>query len=389
MAADSPWNREVACVSENMVSSMPLSKLGLWKRIEQKRTPTSFEMDVTARCNHNCRHCYINLPLEDEEAARKELSFDEIREIVDEAVSMGALWCLVTGGEPLVREDFPEIYLYLKKKGLLVSLFTNSTLITNEHVRLFNKYPLRDIEVTVYGATEETYERVTRRPGAFSAFIQGLDLLIRGGIRVRLKAMALRSNVQEFPDIVRFCQERTKDYFRFDPFLHLRYDRDPFRNKEIKGERLSPQEIVSLERSDQTRFEVLKRSCEYLNELKGVQQHEAPLFSCGAGINSFVLGYDGIFRLCSSLYHPDTLYDLKQGSLFHAWRVFVPQVRGMRSTGNSYVESCGKCHLVNLCMWCPANVYLETGNLDMPVAYFCELAHAREAALTKIHHPFG
>lgn len=360
---------------------MPLSKFPLWKKIDQKRTLSSFEMDVTARCNLNCRHCYINLPLEDGEARKRELSLEEIREIVDEAVSLGALWCLMTGGEPLVREDFSEIYLYLKKKGLLVSLFTNATLITEEHVRLFKEYPLRDIEVTVYGATEETYERVTRRPGAFSAFSQGLDRLIRAGIKVRLKAMALRSNVQEFPDIVRFCQERTKDYFRFDPFLHLRYDRDLPRNAEIEAERLSPQEIVTLEQSDQRRFEGLKKSCENLAEQKNLRKVENPLFLCGAGVNSFALSYDGMFRLCSSLWHPDTLYDLKKGNLSNAWQGFVPQVRNLRSTRKPYVDACQNCHLVNLCMWCPANAYLETENLDMPVGYFCKLAHARETAL--------
>jgi len=360
---------------------MPLSKFCLWKKIDQKRVLSSFEMDVTARCNHNCRHCYINLPVEDREARKRELSLDEIGEIADEAVSLGALWCLMTGGEPLVREDFFDIYLLLKKKGLLISVFTNATLVTKEHVRLFERYHPRDVEVSVYGVTEETYERVTRRPGSFSAFIQGLDRLVKGGIKVRLKAMALRSNVREFPDIVRFCQERTKDYFRFDPFLHLRYDGDPHRNSEIMAERLSPQEIVTLEQSDQRRFEGLKKSCENLAELKNLHRGETPLFLCGAGVNSFALSYDGMFRLCSSLWHPDTLYDLKKGTLSNAWQGLVPQVRNIRSLRQPNVEACQNCHLVNLCMWCPGNAYLETENLDMPVEYFCKLAHARKAAL--------
>ncbi len=80
--------------------------------------------------------------------------------------------------------------------------------------------------------------------------MKGLDLLLESGIKVRLKAMALRSNLHEIPEIARFCRERTKDYFRFDPFLHLRVDGDPARNEEIKSERLSPEEIVALENSD-------------------------------------------------------------------------------------------------------------------------------------------
>ena len=156
----------------------------------------SFDLEVTARCNNNCRHCYINLPADDASVKKKELSLSQIKKIVDQAVDLGALWCLVTGGEPLLREDFFEIYLYLKKKGLLVSVFTNAALITNEHINLFKKYPPRDIEVTVYGTTKGIYEQVTRKPGSFAAFMAGLNLLIENNIKVRFKAMALRSNVQ-------------------------------------------------------------------------------------------------------------------------------------------------------------------------------------------------
>ena len=233
-------------MSESFVSSVDLHDLSLWKKRKARRGLISFDLEITARCNNNCRHCYINLQAGDRVAKENELSLEEIKEITDEAVSLGALWCLITGGEPLLREDFFDIYLYLKIKGLLVSVFTNATLVTEEHVGLFKRYPPRDIEVSVYGVSKEAYEKVTRRSGSFDAFHQGLNLLFESGLKVRLKAMMLRSNVHEHPEIARFCREKTRDYFRFDPFLHLRYDGDPTRNMEIKSERLSPEEIVAL-----------------------------------------------------------------------------------------------------------------------------------------------
>ncbi len=163
---------------------------------------------------------------------------------------MGTLWCLISGGEPLLREDFADIYLMLKKKGLLVSVFTNACLVTNKHIALFKKYPPRDIEVTVYGATKETYERVTRLPGSYAAFHRGLNLLLKNGIKVRLKAMALRSNFHELAEMGAFCRQHTKDFFRFDPLLHLRFDGNTDRNAEIIGERLTPEEIVAIEQAD-------------------------------------------------------------------------------------------------------------------------------------------
>jgi radical SAM protein with 4Fe4S-binding SPASM domain len=368
-------------VSQSVVSSLPLPHFSLWDKMKGKRALISFDLEITARCNNNCRHCYINLPAGDKAARGRELSLEEISLVADEAVSLGGFWCLITGGEPFLREDFFDIYRSLKNKGLLVSVFTNATLITPQHIALFKKYPPRDIEVSVYGVTKGTYEKVTRRPGSFDAFIRGLELLLKNGIKVRLKAMALRSNVHELPKIARFCRQNTKDYFRFEPFLHLRFDGNQTRNQEIKSERLSPEEIVALERSDPERFDSLERECDTLicPEFSATSCNR--LFACGAGNRSFTLSYDGLFRLCSSLWHPLCVYDLRKGNLSDAWHSFAPKVRGMTSARKEFTEECRICPLINLCMWCPAHAHLESGELDKPVEYFCNVAQARAEML--------
>ena len=249
---------EVEEMSTSFVSSCTLPEFSIWEKFKQKRSLFHFNLEITARCNNNCRHCFINLPAGDKEAKKKELSVEEISRIADEAVSMGALWCLIGGGEPLLREDFLDIYLALKKKGLLVVIYTNAVLITEKHMKTFKKYPPRNIEVSVYGITKKTYEKVTRTPGSYDSFRRGLDLLLKNGMRVRLKAMALRSNLAEIPQIAQFCRERTCDYFRFDSFLNLRYDGNEARNREIESERLSPAEIIALERSDKERYQAFQ-----------------------------------------------------------------------------------------------------------------------------------
>jgi len=362
-------------------TSLEIQQFPLWDKLKAKRVPLSFDLEVTSRCNNDCRHCYINLPANDTETKGRELTLEEIGRIAREAVQMGAVWCLITGGEPLLREDFPNIYLLLKRLGLLVSVFTNACLMTPEHAALFKRYPPRDIEVTLYGGSKQTYERVTRRPGSFAAFQRGLNLLLDSGIRVRLKAMAMRSNFHELPAIATFCRARTKDYFRFDPLLHLRFDRDERRNSEIRAERLTPEEIVALERADDERFSALKKGCDKLIHEEFTHIGCDHLFHCGAGSGSFNVSYDGKFRLCSSLWAPETMYDLRQGWLRDAWEQLVPQVRDMRSRRPEFLLRCRRCPIVNLCLWCPAHSYLETGELDTPIDYFCQVAHARAAAL--------
>jgi len=347
--------------------------------MKSKRALFSFNIELTARCNNNCKHCYINLPSGDLQAKSSELTLNEIETIADEAVKLGAVWCTITGGEPLLRQDFEKIYLMLKHKGLLLSLFTNATLFNEKHIKLIKKYPPRDIEVTVYGATKDTYEKVTNQPGSYDLFIRGLNLLMESGVKIRLKAMALRDNIDELDKISEFCREYTKDYYRFDPLLHLRYDGDPIRNDEIRFERLSPEEIVILEKNDPERFNALQNKCDDLVNPELSHRSCNHLFHCGAGTNSFNVTYDGKLKLCSSLYAPGTVYDLRKGTVKEAWEEFIPKVRDMRSDREEFLNTCHNCELVNLCLWCPAQAYLEMGEMDGATPYFCAVAHARAA----------
>jgi radical SAM protein with 4Fe4S-binding SPASM domain len=363
----------------------PLPEFTLWDKMITGRSVFSFDLEATARCNLDCRHCYINRPAGDRAARRRELTVEEISRIGSEAAALGTMWCLITGGEPLLRKDFFDIYRALLGKGLVLSLFTNATLIKAEHIRFFKKFPPREIEVTVYGNTRETYERVTRTPGSFDAFVRGLDRLLGSGLPLRLKAMALRSNKHELPAIGDFCRRRTMEYYRFDPHLHLRFDRDEARNTLIRAERLNEREVVRLERADPQRFGALKAACGDLLPAEPSLPAGAPdcrhIFRCGVGQRSFVIGPEGLLRPCQSLHHPEFLFDLRKGRLADAWNRFLPQALARKSDRPEYLEKCGKCPIINLCFWCPAHAYLETGELDSPVESFCRVAEARAESL--------
>lgn len=363
-----------------LVHHLPIDRLPLWRERMRKGRLLSFDLEVTARCNNHCRHCYISLPEQDPGARDNELSLSELQAIADEAVSLGAVWCLLTGGEPLLREDFPDLYVYLKQKGLLVTVFTNATLVTEDHGKLFRKFPPRMVEVTVYGVSRRTYEGVTRRSGSHDAFLRGLQILLDWGVRVRLKTMALRSNVHEIEEIGRFCRERAGS-FRFDPFLHLRVDRDPLRNKEIESERLSPGEIVDVEGRDPERMETLWKLCDRLILRDMGELPAERVFRCGSGMDSITVGHDGTYRPCSSLCHPDFKGDSRKTSMEGFRRDVMSRIHQMTSERAEFREGCGSCPLINLCMWCPGNAHLETGRLDEPVPYFCRTARARAGLL--------
>jgi len=364
-------------MSGSYSSTAPFSSFGLWKKMDTRDSHQSMWIEVTSRCNNDCRHCYINLP--DEVSEREELSLEEIKKFADEAASLGCMWCLLTGGEPLIREDFPEIYMYLKRKGIFVSLFTNATLITAEHIDLFKKYPPRDMQVSIYGISKETYERVTRRSGSYEAFMRGLSLLMEGGISFRPKTVAMRSNLSELMEMSRFFREKMGRPLEYEAMIGPRLDGNERRNEIIRGERISPQEMVFLDDQDPSLLHLQDKICNKLFLYLTKADRQDSILRCGAGRRNFYITSDGYLRPCASLSHPAFSYDLRRGSLAEALDVFLPAMLSKKSGDRELLEECNRCPMLQFCDICPAAAYLESGSLDGHVDYLCQMAHARSA----------
>ncbi len=341
----------------------------------------SLDMELTERCNNNCIHCYINLPAADLHAQQRELSTEEIQEILQEAVSLGCLTVRFTGGEPLLRKDFEDLYIFARKLGLRVILLTNATLITPTLTKVFARIPLlQPIEVTLYGMTKSSYESVTRVSGSFEAAWQGIHLLLEKKIPFVVKGALLPPNREEAEKFESWASSipwmDTPPSYSI--FFDLRARRDSKqKNRLIKGLRLSPDDAVAF---------FFRRQEKYLREMrefcaKFTRPSGKNIFSCGAGIRGGCVDAYGHLQLCMLLRHPDTVYDLKKGTLKNALTNFFPEIRRMKAENTDYLTRCARCFLKGLCEQCPARSWMEHGTLDTPVAYHCEIAHTQARAL--------
>ena len=158
----------------------------LHQRQAGERVPLQVSIEVTRRCPLECLHCYNNLPMGDMEAKQRELTKDEHFRMLDELVEMGCFWLLYTGGEIFARKDFLEIYTYAKKKGFLITLFTNGTIINEQIADYLVEWPPFAIEITLYGRTRETYEALTAIPGSYDRCLRGIQ--VAEGARLPLEA---------------------------------------------------------------------------------------------------------------------------------------------------------------------------------------------------------
>ena len=118
-------------------------------KAERLRIPLSGSLELTNRCNLDCVHCYFGPQAKREVPGAVEMSTARILSLLDEITDAGCLNLLITGGDPLLRDDFPIIYKHAKEKGLLVSVFTNGTLITKRVLDLFADLPPREIEISL------------------------------------------------------------------------------------------------------------------------------------------------------------------------------------------------------------------------------------------------
>ncbi|MBD3385142.1 radical SAM protein [candidate division KSB1 bacterium] len=213
----------------------------LHQALPGQNIPLAGSIELTERCNLSCHYCYINKPAADKNCLDRELKTAEFKQLISGAAAMGCLWLLITGEEPLLRPDFAELYKTDKRKGMLVTIFTNATLLTAKLCRLFADMPPFG-KVTLCARREKTYERITSIKGAHPKYLKGIDLLLQYNLPLRVKTPVFADNLVELDLLKAFTKERSLE-FRFDPVLNLRTD-----GGKAPGQyRLSPEKVVELD----------------------------------------------------------------------------------------------------------------------------------------------
>ena len=324
------------------------------------------DFDLTYRCNNKCVHCYCNLPENDEHAMQDELTTEEIKRLLDDLASMGSLWLLITGGEPLLRPDFEEIYLYAKKKGFLITLFSNGTLINDNIIKILSRYPPFYMEITLYGATKETYEKVTRVKGSYENCIRGISKIIDAGIKLKLKTMALTINQHEIEAMDRMAQEMRCE-FRFDTMINKRLDSNNY--SDPAAYRISTEDTVRLDTEFPQRMKEFKEFCERMVRAPVKSDR---LINCGAVWSSIQILPNGMVLPCSMLIKMGL--SIRERALKEIWEVHFQKLIDLKRT--SFLK-CDNCTLQNLCGQCAGWSLVEDGEVEREVQYLCDIAQKR------------
>ncbi len=356
-------------------------------RNEMMRYPWNATFELTARCNLKCKMCLIRMDREEmAELEGRERTAEEWIAMAKEIQEAGAIGLLLTGGEPLLRPDFPMIYQEIAKLGFMLTLYTNATLITPGLMEVLRKYPPHRIGITVYGASQDTYEKVTGNPEAYDRMLQGVRLLRQLPSKLTIRTTMIRDNIHDLDRITRWAQGIRPQV----EFSVSRIVTKPVRGckSNVEACRLTPeQNVAMLEKRSQEfvlePFRMLVKEHPQLIENRTYEQHkevscnrsDKTLYGCEAGMISYTITWDGKLIGCQMLGDCWT-YPFEEG-FRKAWEEFPGKVKLP-----PLPEKCSNCSLS--CCACPATRLAETGRLDGVPEYLCKESVLAKEMETKL-----
>lgn len=332
--------------------------------------PISGTFELTARCNFDCKMCYVHLQ-NAAELLPRELTADQWLSIAREARDAGMMFLLLTGGEPLIRKDFPYLYTELVKMGLLLSVNTNASLYTDEIRALFRKYPPTRINVTLYGGSEDTYRRLCGNP-SFGRVVDNLKTMKEDGLQVRLNVSLTPYNVGDMEAIDAIsrdlCLQAKAASYMYPP---VRVEGRPGEN----AARFDPEEagrVMAEWNAMRDTPEASIRRGELLREREAAgltdtcADTEQEGVACRAGRCSFWMTWDGRMLPCGTM-DIEASYPLRDG-----FRTAWDEVRA-RTAAIRLPAECAACPSRPNCGVCASICKCESGQFDRKPAYFCRM----------------
>lgn len=329
-----------------------------FEKLFNEKTLKSCTIEITNACPCKCDHCYVK------KNVIHHMNYDTFKKIIDELIRIKCFNILITGGEPLSNPKFIEMYTYAKEKGFIVGLNTNALLINKKIIELFSKYKPSNIEISLYGYNNETYELFTHYKKAFDKVNNNILSLINNDINVLLKSTITKRNknyLKQLKDFARGLNLKFRyDYIVFPNINEKKFIRNP--------ESLEPKEVIELISKDKEDENYFKTAVKETNLMKNNDNNIDKVFQCSIGKEQIFIDCYGNIKPCLVV---NEKYNISNYKIEEALNIINNSLCKLEFTINS---KCRNCYKRKLCRYCPGRFYLETGSYEIPPKYYCELS---------------
>src|SRR2546427_1718417 len=213
---------------------------------------------------------------------------------MDEMREGGFLELILTGGEPLARRDFLDIYAYAKQNGFLVTVFTNGTLLTEKIADYWVLYPPSMIEISFHGLTQQSFEQITQGPGSYERCLAGIRLILERNLPLTVKTSGMTVNRDEVLRIKEYVAGLGKDrpnkvQYKFGSDIRPRLDG----SEDVYQYQLPEQDVLAIEQADPEFI------AERARQDRQMEEHLRQGSSlCGGGHYKFHIDAYGQLQLC-------------------------------------------------------------------------------------------
>lgn len=343
--------------------------------------------ELTPCCNLDCKMCYVRMSKEEQQAIAPLRTAKQWLSLAEEAKQHGLVYLLLTGGEPFLRPDLREILAGLNAMGLLVSINSNATMINEDTVGWLKETPPCRVNVTLYGASDATYERLCGNPKGFTQAIRGIRLLKEAGIDVKINCSITPYNVGDVEQIFSFAKQEgllvQATSYMFPPLR---------RNPDLTGrnDRLSAEEAA---------YQSARIFClqygreEYLRRMKHNNQMflpgdngddcpdlptEGDGLRCRAGKCSFWVTWDGKIQPCG-MFPGNEAPNVFETGFAAGWERVKQSAAAIRTS-----PKCSKCPKRDQCKPCAAMAITETGRFDGVPEYRCQMTQTFDEASRRL-----
>lgn len=314
----------------------------LCEQAKKKKAPVNGSLELLPLCNMNCNMCYVRLSREEMDQQGRLRTIEEWMQIGQQMQQAGVLFLLLTGGEPLLYPGFKELYLGLKKMGMILTINTNGTLIDDEWAAFFGKYKPRRVNITLYGSSKATYQKLCHYSGGFEKAMNGIHLLKQYGVDVKISGSLTEENYDDMNSLIDIADELDIP-IRIDTYM-VPAIRERNQGYDFQS-RLNPLKAAK------GRIQVLKRELgtevfrQYVNQtlfLIDTERSEIELsrkMSCYAGQCSFSINWQGEMRPCVVLDRPSV--PVFKVGFEQAWKQIVEEVEQIFLSDNAASVGCG------------------------------------------------
>ena len=353
---------------------MPVVSDYLYAKASKNRIPLHGTFELTPVCNFACKMCYVRKTPEQVRAEGKCIrSWQDWLKLGELCRDAGMLYLLLTGGEPFIYPGFRQLYEGLQKLGLVISINSNGTMIDAETVEWLKANAPSRVNITLYGAGPETYERLCGRADGFEKAKNAIIMLKEAGIPVVINVSMIPENEADLEDIIEFGKSlglntRIATYM-FPPAR---------REREESDSRFTPEDSAKIYvrklrcQLDQEYYaehlkEHLKKLKPTLNE-DGEETWGSDLeyMRCRAGRSTFWVSWEGKMTACGMVPFPLEVYPFED-SFEECWNSLTDAVRNTK-----VMRACNSCTKKEICQPCVAMLHSETGGVEDKAPYLCE-----------------